>query len=328
MYGRLCFLLIVLTFCSIVAEEIDPPIPCNNDEFCANYTNNALKPAVCENGYCLCNYDGNIKNCSGISVMRENHKASGTAPFYQSCKLDQDCKLKNWVCNTTTLKCECHKNYVLSSIDKKKCLEKAPQVDFPCTEDTQCLFLSNTTCRDGQCSCILGYHSVKNVCYKTIDIGEPCTQYEECAHADGANCTDGICACPKATTISKDRTECLPVAREILANCVEDAQCVKTLENTRCLNGSCRCREAYHFELEFRRCFADRKLGENCGNTYECYQEQEEDSWRKPLECVYNACVCAEGYRIEQDKCVNAGSRFFAPVLTTLVFLVSFVRIL
>lgn len=318
MYDRLCFLLIVVAFRGIVAEEMDPSMPCSNDEVCTNYTSNALNRSSCQNGYCMCEYDGQVKRCSGISVMRENNKASGTTPYYQICKLDQDCKGEHWVCNTTTLRCQCHRDYVPSSIDNKKCLEKAAEVDFPCTEDTQCSILGNTTCRDGQCSCIVGYHSVKNACYKTIDIGKSCARNEECAHAVGAKCADGVCACPEATTISEDRTKCLPVAREMDEDCAEDAQCFETLENSVCSNGSCRCRDGYHYELEFRRCFSDRKLGENCGNTHDCYQPEVEDSRRKPLECVDNVCACKEGYRVEQDKCVNAGSRFLAPVLAVI----------
>lgn len=50
------------------------------------------------------------------------------------------------------------------------------------------------------------------------------------------------------------------------------------------------------------------ELGEICANTYECYQNEEnENLTRKAVKCVENICVCIKDYVREDDKCVNEG---------------------
>ncbi|CAL7939270.1 unnamed protein product [Xylocopa violacea] len=292
---------------AITTEQFDPPIPCQTANDCVGLSN-SLKDASCKNGYCACKYGDEIKNCSST--------ITGT-PMSRGCRINQDCAFNNSICNTTISQCDCQREYVLSS-NKKVCLKKAEGLDFPCAEDKQCLaFVSNTTCRHGQCNCVPGYHQyARNACYKTIDFGKPCDRTEECGHVSGAVCTENrVCDCPEATEISENRDRCLPVAREILDTCTEDVQCSKTFPNALCVDRSCNCRANYHFEPEIGQCLVDRGFDENCANTYECYQQENENDTRKALRCVGNVCVCAENYQRERDRCVNEGSRVFPSIL-------------
>lgn len=117
------------------------------------------------------------------------------------------------------------------------------------------------------------------------------------------------------------------VARDILDICVEDIQCTKTFSDSLCIDGLCQCQNQYHFESEIRQCYFNKKLGETCANTYECYQNEEnENVTRKALRCMENVCVCIEDYVRQDDKCVNGGSRFdILPILLiTIVSIVLF----
>lgn len=327
-YMKKCTLLLVI-FSMIhrsVTDQLDPPIPCKEDHNCIEFSN-SLKNAFCHNGHCVCKTDKEIKNCSSADILHNRNRSAG-APIFQICKIDKDCKINNSFCNTTIMQCECQKNYILSS-NKKVCLKKAEGLDFPCIENRQCLtFLPNTTCKNNQCSCISGYHYVQNACYEMIDIGKPCRQSEECIHVNGAACTNrGVCDCIKETVINEDRQKCLPVARDILDICVEDIQCTKTFSDSLCIDGLCQCQNQYHFESEIRQCYFNKKLGETCANTYECYQNEEnENVTRKALRCMENVCVCIEDYVRQDDKCVNGGSRFdILPILLiTIVSIVLF----
>lgn len=147
-----------------------------------------------------------------------------------------------------------------------------------------------------------------------------------------------MCDCTKETVINEDRQKCLPVARDILDICVEDIQCTKTFSDALCIDGLCRCQNQYHFESEIRQCYFNKskyslsrtslfpllyryiyiyildrwrcftELGETCANTYECYQNEEnENVTRKVLTCMENVCVCIEDYVRQDNKCVNEG---------------------
>ncbi|XP_076761444.1 uncharacterized protein LOC143429653 [Xylocopa sonorina] len=310
MEKRCLFPLLAYTFLLLgraITEQFDPSIPCQTNNDCVGLSN-SLKDTSCRNGYCACKHADQIKNCSIIDLVPHDSNRSTETPVPRICKVNQDCKYKNSICNTTISQCDCQRDYILSS-NRKVCLKKAESLDFPCAEDTQCLaFLSNTTCRNGQCNCVSGYHYARNACYKTIVFGKPCNQTEECAHVNGAVCTDSrVCNCPEATEISYDRDRCLSVAQAILDSCAEDVQCSETFANALCIDGRCNCRANYHFEPEIGQCFIDRGLGENCGNTYECYQRENGNDTKKALRCVGNVCVCAETYQREQDRCVNEG---------------------
>ncbi|XP_017752291.1 PREDICTED: prion-like-(Q/N-rich) domain-bearing protein 25 isoform X2 [Eufriesea mexicana] len=315
----LYLLLIVVTLNRTVNSQFDPPIPCQSLQNCTDVSN-TLKAVSCQNGFCTCKYDGEIRNCSSMNILHHNSDKSTGISIFRNCKVNQDCRANNTICNTTVGHCACQEHYILSS-NKRACLKKAEALDFPCVEDKQCLgFLSNTTCQNGQCSCMPGYHHTRNACYRMIGIGERCSQSEECAHVHGAICTDeGVCDCAEKTVINGERKECLSVASEILDSCVEDIQCTMSFPNALCIDRTCQCHNRYHFEPEMRRCFIDKSFGENCGNKYECYQVEKENVTEKALACEENICVCAENYAREEDRCVNEGSRFPVPVLLVIL---------
>lgn len=324
---RLLLLLVVAGFHRTIAEQFDPAIPCATSEACAGLSNTA-KAASCRDGYCVCTYGEEVKNCSGANIVHQINRNTGDSIF-QICKLDQDCKLNNTFCNTTITKCECKKDYVLWNA-KKMCIKKEEALDFPCVADKDCsAFLSNMTCQNSVCACRSGYHHVQNACYKTIDIGERCNRTEECAHVKGAICTDrDVCSCAEFTVISEDRKRCLPVAQRMQAECVEDAQCDQTFQNALCIDRTCQCRYQYHYVPEVYRCFVDRKLGEDCATTYECYQPEQSMEDRnvteKALKCVGNVCVCGNNYQWEEGRCVNEGSSISAAILP--IFLATIIR--
>ena len=317
----LLLLVFVATFHRAIAENINPGIPCKNSTDCVQYSS-ALKDPTCTNGFCQCKNGSEITKCSSAKVAL--HARNAETPVGRSCKIDQNC-IPNSVCNTTISQCECQKEYVLSA-NKTSCLKKAESIDSPCADDNQCLaFLRNTTCQSGKCDCILGYHFAEKACYKTVDFGEACTRPEECALVEGATCTNGnICDCPAETVANANKTTCLPVAREILENCVDDAQCSKTFSNALCIDKMCRCPNHYHFEPGQYECFLDKGLDQNCGNTYDCYQLGSETAPAKAVQCLGNVCVCADGFVREADKCVvNGGAHHLLETL--LPFLVAIV---
>ncbi|XP_076681512.1 uncharacterized protein LOC143375848 [Andrena cerasifolii] len=317
----LLLLVFVATFHRAIAENINPPIPCTNSTDCVQYSS-ALKDPSCTKGFCACKYGSEIKNCSSAEVALQTRNAE--LPAVNSCKHDQDC-IRNAVCNTTISQCECQKEYILSA-NMKSCLKKAESIDSPCVEDNQCVaFLRNTTCQSGKCGCIPGYHFAANACYKTVDFGEACTRPEECALVEGATCAErNICDCPAETVANANKTRCLPAAREILENCVDDAQCSKTFSHASCIDQTCRCSNQYHYEPEQKECFLDIGLDQNCGNTYDCYQLGNESVTAKAVQCLKNVCVCADGFVREADKCVvNGGAHHLLETL--LPFLVAVV---
>ena len=317
----LLLLVFVATFHRAIAENIDPPIPCKNSTDCVEYPS-ALKDPTCIKGFCACINGLEIRNCSSAKVGLQARNADSAAVY--SCKHDQDC-VDNAICNRTISRCECRKDHVLSG-NEKYCLKKAESIDSPCVESKQCrAFLRNTTCRSRKCGCISGYHFATNACYKTVDFGEACTRPEECALAEGATCTErNICDCSAETVTNANKTSCLPVAREILENCVDDAQCSKTFSHASCIDNTCRCPNQYHFEPEQNECFLDRGLDQNCGNTYDCYLLGNETVTAKTVQCVGNVCVCADGFVREADKCVaNGGAHHLLETL--LPFLVAIV---
>ncbi|KAK1130303.1 hypothetical protein K0M31_018440 [Melipona bicolor] len=308
----LFLLLIVATTDRAVTEDIDPPIPCVDVKTCIEVLNSS-RGLFCQNGYCLCENNGHIKNCSSNNITHIIRNIGST--FFHVCKTDKDCTVNHTFCNTTMSQCDCQRDYILSN-NKKECLKKAETINFSCTESKQCsVFLPNTICENNHCVCIPGYHRVKNVCYKTIDMGGSCTRHEECSHVHDAVCTNNdVCACPGETVISENRKRCLKVARDILDECVENVQCTQTFEKAVCVNQTCHCEDQYHFEPEMKRCFNNRGLDETCGNTFDCYQDENENVTSKALKCEKNVCVCAENYEREYDKCVNGGS--LLPVLS------------
>ena len=323
-YHLLLILVFVATFHCTIAETIDPPIPCKNSTDCVQYSS-ALKDPTCMKGFCACKNGSEMKNCSSAEVALQTRNAVLESSVIHTCKVNQDCMFPNAVCNTTISQCDCQKDHVLSG-NKKSCLKKAESIDSPCVEDNQCLaFLRNTTCQSGECGCIPGYHIAANACYKTADFGEACTRAEECARVEGATCTErNICDCPAETVANANKTRCLLVAREILENCVDDAQCSKTFSHASCIDNMCRCSNQYHFQPEQNECFLDRGLDQNCGNTYDCYQLGNETVTAKAVQCLENVCVCADGFVREADKCVvNGGAHHLLETL--LPFLVAIV---
>ena len=320
--------LLLVAFCYAIDQQRDsPPIPCHNSEFCIT-SSNAVRNASCKNGYCVCTNGSVVSNCSSSELMHQSNRNAGSS--YRSCKLDQDCiqSLNNSFCNTTVSHCECHKDHVFST-QRNSCLKKADSIDYPCTDDNQCLsFSANTTCKSGQCSCIAGYHYTGNACYKTIDLGKPCARNEECSRVYGAVCNeDNICNCPEATVLNESKERCLLVAREILENCTEHAQCNETFPDALCVDRKCQCQDRYHFEMEEQRCFIDKKLDEVCANSYECYQteEENENATEKAVKCVQNLCTCAENFVREGDICINEGTRSRESLM--LLFLVTILSI-
>ncbi|XP_060828663.1 prion-like-(Q/N-rich) domain-bearing protein 25 [Bombus pascuorum] len=315
-------LLIAVIIHSAVTEDIDPPIPCVSVQTCVDNLN-ITKGVTCTNGYCVCENDGQMKNCSSSNI--QHNKTTGFTIF-QTCKIDQNCGVNNTICNTTKSQCECRKGYVLSS-SKRECLKKADALDFPCTDNIQCLaYLPNTTCQNNQCICIPGYHFVTNACYKTIDVGKSCNRSEECAHVNGVICTDrNICDCAEATVINKDKKKCLRVAEDILEECEEDVQCIESFPNASCVNRTCQCQSGYHFENTEKQCYNNKKLGETCGNTYDCYQEENGNVTEKAVICEKNVCVCAENYERKDDRCVSGGSHLLPVLPTFLVTIICFI---
>ncbi|XP_017794137.1 PREDICTED: prion-like-(Q/N-rich) domain-bearing protein 25 [Habropoda laboriosa] len=331
MKKHLIFLLLHIAICDcIVSEQPDPPIPCHKIEDCVVFSQ-TIKDASCQDGFCVCKSGTETKYCSSVGIVHHSNRSTDKGgSIYSSCKHDQDCQLNNSFCNTTISQCDCKKDYILST-SKKVCLKKAETLDFPCVEDKQCFtFLSNTTCQDGLCSCMFGHHYVKNACFKTIDMGKSCNRSEECAHVIGAVCTDrDVCNCAAGTVINEDKKRCLPVAREILENCTENVQCNETFSNSLCIERSCQCRDQYHFEPIMNRCFMNYRLGENCGNTYDCHQIEDGNVTQKALRCAENKCICAENHEIENDRCVmNAGSRFLVSLFPTFLTVIIYVAFL
>ncbi|CAK9812100.1 hypothetical protein ANTPLA_LOCUS7289 [Anthophora plagiata] len=315
--------LIILAICDrVIPEQFDPPIPCKSNEDCVG-SSQTTKVTSCRDGFCVCKSGTETKNCSRTDIMHYSNK-SIAGLISRGCKQNHDCLFNNSFCNTTVSQCDCKKDYILSTT-KKVCLKKAEALDFPCVEDKQCFaFLSNTTCQNGQCRCRFQHHYVENACFRTIDMGKSCSRLEECAHVIGAVCTDrGVCDCAAETVINEDKTRCLPVVREILENCTENVQCTETFLHSLCIDRSCQCEDRYHFEPKINQCFMNNRLGENCGNTYECHQIEDGNVTQKALRCEWNKCICAENYEIENDRCVmNEGSRFFAPLSPILLAVV------
>ncbi|XP_012141326.2 uncharacterized protein LOC100875601 [Megachile rotundata] len=302
----LASLVLFAVFCYALDQRFDPAIPCSDSQGCI-VSYNSMKNASCRNGFCVCNDGTTIKNCSSAELMHQTNRSA--VAIYQTCKVQHDCAWNNSFCNTTASRCECLKGYILSS-SKKSCLQKAKAIDYPCIDNTQCLsFSQNTTCQSGQCTCLVGYHFTENACYKTIDLEAACTVDEECAHVEGAVCNeDKICNCPAATVLSESKEKCLPVAREIFQNCTEHVQCNETFVDSLCVDGKCRCREKFHFEVGVQQCYVDKGLDEVCGNTYECYQANESENATKAVRCSHNICTCAENFSREGDKCVSEGT--------------------
>nr|XP_031845729.1 fibrillin-1-like [Nomia melanderi] len=316
--GSFIFLLaaVLSIFRTAAAQLNDPPIPCKSTQDCVSVSA-ALKDASCQNGFCACSNGAVVRNCSSIALIRTSNRNAGS-PGFHSCKVPQDCIFNNSFCNTTVSRCECQRDYVWSD-NKKLCLKKAEAMEYPCVDDKQCLaFLPNTTCKNERCSCIDGSHFAVNACYKTIALGDPCTRSEECANVAGAICTDReVCDCSAGTVINSAGSTCLPVAKEFLAECEEDNQCIETFsQNAACVDQVCRCRDRYHFEPEMNRCFVNTELDGTCGNSYECYQASEANRTSKGVQCVKNVCVCAKDFYREDDACIaNEGSRRLGSLL-------------
>ncbi|XP_076644620.1 uncharacterized protein LOC143354427 [Halictus rubicundus] len=295
---------ILIEFTGAVAQQIVVAIPCTDSKTCIE--SSAVKNATCTNGFCECSTAVEVKNCSMSETRRPANRNAGV-PVAHTCKLAQDCKFNNSICNTTNSQCECQKEYVLSA-DRKSCLKKAEAIESACEEDKQCtVFLANTTCRDGKCSCAEGSHYTGNACYKTIALNNStCTQSEECATVDGAICTDReVCDCKAGTVINAAGNTCLPVAKQFSDSCVEHKQCSMTFqEDAVCVDGTCRCRDRYHFDQEMNRCFMDKGLGDKCAVTQECYHASKVNGTSEGLQCSRNECVCAEDYHEEGDACI------------------------
>ncbi|XP_076249715.1 uncharacterized protein LOC143189012 isoform X2 [Calliopsis andreniformis] len=205
---------------------------------------------------------------------------------------------------------------------------EANAIDVPCVEEKQCsALLQNTTCRNGHCSCIDGYHHVGNTCYKTIELGKSCRNMEECTHIEGAICTNyGVCGCGPETMISNNKKTCLPIVAEILQSCVEDVQCSTTFTNAVCIDQICQCQPKFHFERQMNRCFEDKGLDEHCGSSFECYQIGDGNATAKAMQCTENICVCTDGFDRENDKCVNSeGVRFLGTLSAVLLSLFLYV---
>nr|XP_033329342.1 rh5-interacting protein-like isoform X1 [Megalopta genalis] len=328
--GRSCVLLLAAAILSLAAaaaaavavQPIDVNIPCNTKDDCIGFSP-ALKNATCTNGFCLCTVAGVTRNCSNMDIQRPTNRNAGL-PLHP-CKGNQDCMFQNSICNTQTSRCECQKDYVWSD-NRKFCLRKAEAIDFACEEDKQCTaFLANTTCRDGKCGCIDGYHYKGNLCHKTIALNNTCTRLEECGMVAGAICTDRrLCECMAGTVINAAGNMCLTVAKEFLYSCVEDQQCSVTFENTVCVDEACRCLDQYHFDQGMNRCFVDRGLDENCATTQECYHASKANGTQSVgLLCLKNVCVCAEDYYRDGDACIaNEGARWPGPSALVLAALV------
>ncbi|XP_076625805.1 uncharacterized protein LOC143344070 [Colletes latitarsis] len=318
---------VLATFHSTMAEKIDPPFPCKTDQDCPVFSN-TFKDVFCKDGFCVCKNGTENRNCSSTEIIRQsNRNAEKGSLVSHTCKINQDCKISNSFCNTTVLQCECLKNYVFSS-NRKSCLEKVAGIDFPCIDDNQCIeYLANTTCQNGHCNCVTGYHLVQDVCYKTTDFKKPCTRFEECSLVEGATCTGKkICDCPAETVIDTTKNRCLPVVREISGKCTENVQCSTTFRNSVCIEQQCFCQDGYHFEPEMLRCFVDVGLDKNCANKYECYQPEEKNVTTKAVECVENVCECAENFYREGNRCVdNGGTRFVGSLIS--LFLAIFFHI-
>ncbi|KZC13349.1 PREDICTED: tenascin-like [Dufourea novaeangliae] len=303
------------------AEQIDVTIPCETSEDCVKFSV-LLKDPFCRNGHCECKYGTEYRNCSNAGILRPNSRNAGS-PIFHSCKLDKECTFNNSMCNTSISQCDCQKDYVMSTT-RKTCLKRVNAIESPCVEDRQCTdFLANTTCQNGRCDCIPGYHYAGNACYETIALGERCSRPEECSKVQGAVCIEEkmICDCFEETVIDSTGKRCLPVAREFLNKCVEDKQCSQSFgDAAACIDGTCRCLDRHHFELEMNRCYLDTGLDEQCGNAYDCYQADDENRTRKAVTCTANVCVCAEDFHREDDACVvNEGTRFLGSLLTLLL---------
>ncbi|XP_076249714.1 uncharacterized protein LOC143189012 isoform X1 [Calliopsis andreniformis] len=322
----LCLLVAVVAICHCtIAEEFDLPFPCQKNEQCATY-NSALKNATCKNGYCVCENGSESKHCSSLNIPQHSSRNAVSSTIVNGCKVNQHC-IPNSFCNTTISQCLCNKDYIMST-DKKQCLKKANAIDVPCVEEKQCsALLQNTTCRNGHCSCIDGYHHVGNTCYKTIELGKSCRNMEECTHIEGAICTNyGVCGCGPETMISNNKKTCLPIVAEILQSCVEDVQCSTTFTNAVCIDQICQCQPKFHFERQMNRCFEDKGLDEHCGSSFECYQIGDGNATAKAMQCTENICVCTDGFDRENDKCVNSeGVRFLGTLSAVLLSLFLYV---
>ncbi|KOX70115.1 hypothetical protein WN51_04855 [Melipona quadrifasciata] len=191
---------------------------------------------------------------------------------------------------------------------------------IPCVDVKTCIEVLNSSrglfCQNGYCLCEndgqIRNCSSNNITHITrnTDIGGSCTRHEECFHVHGAVCTNNdVCDCPGETVISENRKRCLKVARDILDECVENVQCAQTFEKAVCVNQTCQCEDRYHFEPEMKRCFNNRGLDETCGNSFDCYQDENENVTSKALKCEENVCVCAENYERKYNKCVNGGEK-------------------
>lgn len=323
--SKLFVLLVAAIFIgfTVAAQTIDVAIPCNDSKHCVDVST-TFKDATCKNGFCLCGTGAEARNCSMSEIQRPTSRNT-VVTIPHTCKVAQDCKFNNSICNTTISQCECQKEYVFSA-DRKSCLKKAENIESDCEEDKQCtVFLANTTCTNGKCSCMEGYHYTANACYKTIALNNTCTRSEECAMVDDAICTDReVCDCMAGLVINVAGDACLPVAKEFLDSCVEDQQCSITFqENAVCVNKACQCRDRYHFDQGLNRCFVDKGLDEDCAITQECYHASKVNGTSEGMQCLTNVCACAEDYHRDGDACiVNEGASWVGPSMVMLAVLV------
>ncbi|KAG7190125.1 hypothetical protein KM043_006259 [Ampulex compressa] len=318
---KTCLLLAIVALTrQVFTDTIDPAIPCKTTEDCLALQK-MPQNANCKNGFCACSNSGKVVNCSSVEILWSDNKGRGPLVF-RTCKHDQECHLQYGFCNTTISQCECQKDYVPSS-NKQRCLPKARSIDFPCTDEKQCLaFLPNTTCHNGQCSCAAGYHYVNDTCWNTVDFGERCTMSEECSHIEDAICTkEKICGCGPKAVINMNGRRCLRVARAMNEHCTENVQCSTAFFDSRCIEKTCQCREKYHFEANVERCYRNKALDNECESSYECYQEgnQTEGRSAKPLQCIDKTCVCADNHYRKENTCISAGTPFVAPSRTILL---------
>ncbi|XP_046658862.1 prion-like-(Q/N-rich) domain-bearing protein 25 isoform X1 [Homalodisca vitripennis] len=264
---------------------------------------------------------GSDKDCSSNAYCMDNRRckckdnfvqdSSTISCFPKSKKLNDSCNIDIQCTSTFGTHAHCFMN-TSSGAGQCRCLTNSHFQDGLCYESVRlggtckvsdnCISTSNvpTYCAYSVCICTANYHpsSDRLDCLPDVALGKGCRKDEDCI-ADHSYCSN-VCTCETGYVSSLDGTTCLPVAKSLRAQCVEDSQCHKYLQNTYCdtQDNICKCIPFSH-ELD-KSCWISARLGEACTHPFQCVTPSLN---RSVVTCSKGVCACADGYSRVDAEC-------------------------
>ncbi|XP_035829175.1 multiple epidermal growth factor-like domains protein 6 [Aplysia californica] len=240
--------------------------------------------------------------------------------LHDVCGEDADCMHVPYS-SCLNRRCYCqkgHREYKEDHDFKSTCIVRV--IGDVCRDNDDC-GLDHSLCDKSRnkCVCETGFLPVDSLdqCRERRVNETSCSSDEECQRAynhtickpDPAEGQTGVCQCDSLSVPVGDGTEC--IFSHIGDRCGESSECSRSVANSKCDSGVCRCQENYTPSDDVRTCHIRTLGGLQCSQDSECLTRVANSVCEKSQDGENGnaTCACAIGYKMAEnrDKCLPKG---------------------